>query len=171
MKNVGLYLLLLAGLLSGGYLRGQNSEEGSFLKNHLYPEFIAIGTDYNEFPVSINYERVFSKNRKWSLRVGFWPDFASNFISVPVTFVRISRPYANHHLETALGPAIHFDYYYLKNDDPYGPRRMIYEYYPDLYIGYRYQKPGGRLSIRAVLHVFPGWPTAVSPAISAGYRF
>jgi len=166
---INLALVILCSSSEMAY--SQDLPQAKFYRFQFYPELLTIAPDYNEFPLSANVEMTVNKKNTMSIRLGFWPDFSSNFISVPLTFVWITRPYSKHHLEMAAGPAIHFDYYYLRHEDPYGPDRLITEFYPDCWIGYRYQKPYGRFAFRALAHVFLGWPTIISPGFGVGYRF
>jgi len=100
-------------------------------RNAVYLEGFLLQPDYNDFPLSVSYERTLGGKNVWFLRLGFWPDFDDSFLSFPVTFVRVSHPRANHHLEIGLGPALHMDYYRRESrsrrrpvsNPPWAPRR------------------------------------------------
>jgi hypothetical protein len=94
---------------------------------------------------SINYERIFRQGRKlsYSYRIGF--SILPEDISVPLAISAFTSP-GRHHLEMSLGltPDVHKYRTFLSGDN-------ISDKY--LYItpgiGYRYQKPGGRLMVSA----------------------
>ncbi len=130
-------------------------------KNGVYLEVYTIVHDFSDGFASINYERLFGKEKIRAIRIGIYPDFATA-TSIPVTLTRITRPWNKHHLEYGFG----FVY-----------RGELYEghYYQDfpammLPLMYRYQKSDG-LFIRAGINLWLAWSILPSPSFSLGYRF
>lgn len=155
----GAVLLVLLLSLSIQTTRAQSPIELG--RNNVYAELYVLRHDFNNGPVSLNYEHLFGKKRIRSLRVGIYPDFET-VVTIPITFTRITGPARKHHFEYGFGLV-------------YRIERFRGETYHDVPaamfpVMYRYQSGKG-LYFRGGVNVFFSWPILPAPSLSLGYSF
>ena len=146
MRSFQLKQLLLSGwfifLLKTSVCQTVNTD--NFNRNSIYLELSS------ERPVySINYDRIFHKGKKiyYSFRIGF--SVEPDAISLPLG-INIITGQKTHHAEFSLTIILYLDHYTFLNADDQSDKYLFI--IPGL--GYRYQKPEGRLFFKLVAAPF-----------------
>ncbi len=137
------YLLILFAISAHSQNFYAQKKDSTFTKrNTLYAGFANEGAIY-----SINYDRVFSQNKKlaWSYRIGF--SLLENAIAIPVG-INLFTGKGNSHVEYSFTVIPYVDKYrsFLSSDDL--SDKYIY-LIPG--IGYRFQQPKGGIFLKALI--------------------